>query len=203
MLVLAEGRDGALGLLIDGAGKAAKRVVGLQSEPGLAALADALLEQKIERELKQRQHVGPVDVADEPVVEPLAGLGVGLVDEARGDGRPADDLVDLGCPRRREIVGRALGLHRQQLRLLEEALVEIGAKRGDDPDAPRRHELREQLGKTRPLRLIDLARKQLVELIDHDQKIGPHRPIVATLLGFLLSDPVESPQMGLAQVSSA
>ena len=83
LLVLAEQRDGPLGLLVDGAGKTAQRIVGLQGELGLVAVGDALLEQEIERELEQRQHVGPVDVADQAIVQPLAGLGVGLVDEAR------------------------------------------------------------------------------------------------------------------------
>ena len=79
-------------------------------------------------------------------------LAVGLVDEPRRNRRSADDLVDLGGARRREIVGRALALHRQELGLLEEALVEIGAQRGDHPDAAGRHELRQELGEARRAR---------------------------------------------------
>ena len=94
-------------------------------------------------------------------------------------------------------------LHRQKLGLLEEALVKIGAQRGDHPDAAGRHELRQQLGEACSLGIVDLAGEQLIELIDHDQKIGPHRPVVAALLALFLADPVEGLTTGLAQLSSA
>ena len=47
------------------------------------------------------------------------------------------------------------------------------------------------LAKRRAFGLADFAREQLIELIDHDQKIRPDRPVVAALLARFGSDAVE------------
>src|SRR5262249_3300442 len=100
-------------------------------------------------------------------------------------------LVDLGSSGRRKVIGHALALERKELLLFQETLVEVGAERGDDPNAACRHELGQELRKMGALCVAYLPTEQFVELIDNDEKFGANRAIEPTLLLFGLADFIE------------
>ncbi len=134
-----------------------------------------LLVEAVEHELHDRKEIGPVDVADDPLVERLARFGVDLPCEVRRACRTAHGLGHVRERRRREVIGGPLLLEAEENLVLQELLVEIGAQGRDDPDPAGRQQLRQRARKARACVGTDRGGEELVELVDQHDQIAARR----------------------------
>ena len=116
----------------DRAFESAERVIDVEQQR-LVVFAAAILEQRLERELQQRQRAGMLRGGFEKIGE-IAILAL-LQRQARRAHRPVDDLADIRRARRLHIEAAAFFLEAKQDRIALELGIEIVAQRRDDPDA--------------------------------------------------------------------